>query len=39
MEVERFDGEYLEVRLAYECGCFEEEVEFGKTRNHIWDFG
>ena len=37
--VEWFDGEYFEDRVAFGDGCFEEQVEFGRMRKHIWDFG
>ena len=37
--VERFDGRYFEEWVAFGGGCSMEEVEFGKMRKHIRDFG
>ena len=39
MVVKRSDSGYFEDRVAYGGGCFEEEVEFGRMRKHIGDFG
>ena len=36
--VERFDIGYFEGGMVFECGCFEEEVEFGRMRKHNGDF-
>ena len=37
--VERFDGGYFEDWVAFGGGCFEEEMEFGRMRTQIGDFG
>ena len=36
---EQFDGGYFENGVAFGGGGFEEEVEFGRMRKHIGDFG
>ena len=39
MVVDWFDGGYFKDGVEFEGGCFEEEVEFGRMRKHIGDFG